>query len=674
MSGSASHKTTYDKPVVIGIYGVPGSGKTFLLSLLKQLLGQESFAFYEGSQIIAALVPGGLDAFKSLDETQKTLWRQQAIDKIRLECAESGKAGVVAGHIMFWHEGDESGVPVITQNDLDTFTHILYLDVDADLVVQRRLGDMERDRPIESAAHIHNWQQAEKTHLRSLSRDHGIIFSSLPTHLIHAEKVSTLLRDFQVHDEKYNLSIAETALDNALFAEQNRPKTVLFLDADRTLAPQDTGSLFWEKLFASRGLRTEDPLKVLFSSGLGYSYTAFRQAVLLYEEAVDDWEFDALCQDVASEVIMYPEFVALLQLVAEEAHIGVVVVTCGLRRVWEKVLEREGLSKKVQVIGGGRISDGFVVTPAAKGLLVSRLRETHQLYVWAFGDSPLDLEMLCNADQAIVVVGEERLRSRSMDAALKNAIENHGLQARQAVLPSTAPPRLDTMRLPLIHLTEPQFVDSILARNHSLHLVHATERNTAKLLMTPMRNAAIAGPALVEAHRRAGWYLATEFLGDLIGVEEYSIPHVQGHPTTGYRLLHEERTLIVPLMRGGEPMAFGVYDALPLANFVHAGIPTDIGGHHLQGMLTIVLVDSVINSGQSILKFVRHIRSLHATISIVVVTGVVQAQCISGSSFSQALACYPRISIVALRLSENKFTGRGTTDTGNRLFNTVHLP
>lgn len=27
-----------------------------------------------------------------------------------------------------------------------------------------------------------------------------------------------------------------------------------------------------------------------------------------------------------------------------------------------------------------------------------------------------------------------------------------------------------------------------------------------------------------------------------------------------------------------------------------------------------------------------------------------------------------------LALSDNKFTGRGTTDTGNRLYNTTHLP
>ena len=107
--------------------------------------------------------------------------------------------------------------------------------------------------------------------------------------------------------------------------------------------------------------------------------------------------------------------VALLKFVMRESHVGAVIISCGLRRVWEKVLEREGLSKAVKVIGGGRIADGFVVTAGLKAALVARLQHHHQMYVWAFGDSVLDLEMLSAADQAIVIVGDEKTRSRTMD-------------------------------------------------------------------------------------------------------------------------------------------------------------------------------------------------------------------------------------------------------------------
>jgi AAA domain len=62
-----------EKAIVVGLYGVPSSGKTFLLNLLKQELGQEHFAFYEGSRMIATVVPGGLDAFQKVDEQEKSL-------------------------------------------------------------------------------------------------------------------------------------------------------------------------------------------------------------------------------------------------------------------------------------------------------------------------------------------------------------------------------------------------------------------------------------------------------------------------------------------------------------------------------------------------------------------------------------------------------------------------
>ena len=673
-----SRSASNNKAVVVGLYGVPGSGKTFLLDQLKQELGQECFAFYEGSKVIATVVPGGLDAFRKLEEREKVHWRQLAIDTIGKKCADSGQVAVVAGHFMFWPEEEEAGWPVYTQNDLDTFTHILYLDLPAEVVAQRRLDDTERSRPSTSVTHLRKWQQAEKTQLRRLCRHHGILFSLVSPHPTLLNKVSTLLRDFWHHTEKYNLSRAESRLDEALVAGQGQLETVLVMDADRTLAAEDTGALFWKRVSSSRRPRDEDcPLKTLFSSPLGYSYTAFRQATLLYEETADDQEFDALCQDVASAVTMHPEFVSLLQLVAEQEHVGAVIISCGLRRVWDKVLERGGLSKTVKVIGGGRIADGFIVTAAVKAALVARLRDAHQMYVWAFGDSLLDLEMLSKADQAIIVVGEEQTRSKTMDAALMNAIDNDGLRARQALLPGNASPRLDTTKLPLIQLTEHEFVDSVLCRRSrraGVQVLHATDRNAAKLLMTPTRDAKVAGPVLREAHRRVGWYLATEFLADVIGIEEYPIPHVQGHHTSGYRLFHEQQTSIVALMRGGEAMALGVNEAFPLAMFVHASRPEDVMLHHLQGQRTVVLVDSVVNSGKTVAQFVQHVRNLHATIRIVVIAGVVQAQSVSEGSLAQALNRHAKLSLVALRLSDNKFTGRGTTDTGNRLFNTTHLP
>ncbi|PQE33783.1 uracil phosphoribosyltransferase protein [Rutstroemia sp. NJR-2017a WRK4] len=646
-----SHVATSKRAVVVGLYGVPGCGKTFLLDQLKQELDREHFEFYEGSNMIASVVPGGLEAFQRLEEHDKVHWRQLAIDMIRSKSLESGRVAIVAGYFMFWPENEKAGQPVYTQNDLDTFTHILYLDIPVEIIFQRCLGDTAKDRPPTSITHLRSWQQAEKTQLRELCRNHSILFS-LVSHPMLLNKVSTLLRDFRNHTEESNLSLAESILDE-VFAGQSQLETVLVLDADRTLTAADTGRLFWERVFCSRQVEEDCPLKTLFSSPLGYSYTAFRQATA-----------------VASVVTMYPEFVSLLRSVAEKNHIGAVIVSCGLRLVWEKVLEREGLSKTVKVIGGGRISDRFVVTAAVKAALVARLQDVYRMYVWAFGDSPLDLEMLRKADQAIVVVGDEKTRSGTMELDLFNVIRDGGLRARQVVLPSDSLPRLDTKMLPLICLTDQEFVDSITrrrSRQAGIHVHHATNRNGTKLLMTPMRDANNNGPVLRESHRRVGQYLATEFLAPVVGIEEFPIPHVQGHYASGYRLLNEQKTSIVALMRGGEPMAFGVNDIFPLAMFVHASCPEDIKLHHLQGQLTVVLVDSVVKSGKTVVQFEQHVCKLHATIRIVVVAGVVQTESVSNGGLIDQFARNTTLDIITLRLSENKFTGRGTTDTGNRL-------
>lgn len=110
-------------------------------------------------------------------------------------------------------------------------------------------------------------------------------------------------------------------------------------------------------------------------------------------------------------------------------------------------------------------------------------------------------------------------------------------------------------------------------------------------------------------------------------------------------------------------MALGVNKAFPLAMFVHASHPDNIKRHHLQGQLTVVLVDSVVNSGKTVVEFVQAIRNIHASIRIVVVASVVQAEYVSPNSLIiQELADHETLSLVVLRLSATKFTCSGTTD------------
>ena len=93
----------------------------------------------------------------------------------------------------------------------------------------------------------------------------------------------------------------------------------------------------------------------------------------------------------------------------------------------------------------------------------------YQLYVWAFGDSPLDLDILRKADQAIAVVCDAQSRYKSMDVALTSAIDNDSIRVCQVLLPSSVPPRMDTAKLPQIQHTDHELFNSVLSH---LNLVH----------------------------------------------------------------------------------------------------------------------------------------------------------------------------------------------------------
>ncbi|KAK0653165.1 uracil phosphoribosyltransferase-domain-containing protein [Cercophora newfieldiana] len=687
-----------EKPIVIGIYGVPGVGKSFLLRELKQSDIAVNLTIFEGSEVIDSVTPGGLDAFKALPDSEKTSFRQLATSRIQEQASKQDGLAVVVGHFMFWPEGDPSGTQVITDTDLDVYTHIVYLDVPAETVVDRRSADSTRSRPRASVAHIRRWQETEIAALRHLCSQSGILFVKIQGDLLNSvsTRVKQLLNFFCQRTEDH-VRTAEQRLTAILSQHKHEEplRSMLVFDADKTLAAEDTGLLFWRRNAARPCQESlSDPLTDLFRGPMKYSEKAFHQAALLYAEQAEDLtvDFNGSCEAVASLVHIRPRMLELLLLAVKSPHTAAMVVTCGLQQIWERVLEGAGLGDKIQVIGGGHPYDAstIAVTPELKAHIVSCLRHKHQLTTWAFGDGVVDIPMLAEADHAIVVVGDNL--STSMNRALPDAITNWDpplRNVRQALFPNTAttsPPiamyQFKHHSIPVVDVTSPDFLDEIFpdtdTNPNRRRIHHATALPASKILATPQRDARISGHALRAAHHRVGWYLSMTFLSSILGTEEVpgGIPHVQGNTTTGHRLRNEERTLIVALMRGGEPMALGVSEAFPAAGFLHAKVAGDITEEHLNGVMTMLLVDSVVNSGKTVVEFVDRVRRVagKTAVRIVVVAGVVQAGAVEeGAMLGSVLKGDGMLELVALRMSENKFTGRGGTDTGNRLFNTTRL-
>ena len=658
------------KPVVIGIFGLPGSGKSTLLGALRSRERMSHFRFYEGSRVIGSLVTGGLDSFERLGEPEKLRYRQCAIEAIQQECMEYHCAGFVTGHLSFWSPHNEEPNVVCNDRDFSVFTHILYLYVTGRDLAQRCADDNGKPRHSYAEATLEVWQSFEIAHLRNECRKHNILFEELRT-ASSESRMEELCRDLARHNEAYNEERMIEDLDLKIAQETPSTQTIFVVDGDKTLAPLDTGKIFHTQL--SHEARCIDPiyLKTLFGGPMGYTYQAFRQLVLAYHGCIDETEYKKACASVALSVELYPAMQALLQLASSRPYTKVIIVTSGHREIWRNVVQRIGLDDEVPVIGGGQLSDRYVVTAKCKATVVSRLRQKYGYFVWAIGDSPLDLAMMRAADRAVVIVGHLHGRSSTMDEALAEALRDSSFRPSQALMPPSAQHRLDLEILPTIDLLDPLVQEMLVSQR--LQVIDATEKAASKLLMTPTRNAAVKGPSLRSAHHHVGQFLAYEVLAATIGLEEITIKHVQGGDATGYRLRKEDSTVVIALMRGGEPVALGISEVFGSSSFLHARDPSDITSAHLSDVSTVILVDSVINNGTTMLRFVKHVREMNAQILIIAVAAVVQKSAMEPHGTLRRAGIGYGLTVVALRVSENKYTGCGVTDTGNRLFNTTNL-
>ncbi|GIZ43471.1 hypothetical protein CKM354_000669800 [Cercospora kikuchii] len=81
-----------NKPKIVGLYGVPGSGKTYLKGELKFSLDENQYPFYDGSEILALVTDGSLDSFKAMTRTGEHIKEhmQREMTKLRELCVANG--------------------------------------------------------------------------------------------------------------------------------------------------------------------------------------------------------------------------------------------------------------------------------------------------------------------------------------------------------------------------------------------------------------------------------------------------------------------------------------------------------------------------------------------------------------------------------------------------------
>lgn len=198
-----------------------------------------------------------------------------------------------------------------------------------------------------------------------------------------------------------------------------------------------------------------------------------------------------------------------------------------------------------------------------------------------------------------------------------------------------------------------------------MKLFDFTNMKSFIILGTESRKADISSYELCEIHRELGKLLAYQIVENFELVE-IEINHVQGRKT-GFELKDKDNIFIFALMKSGLYIAEGLRSVFKESSIflVNDDVP-DLNNIDLSEK-TLLIADSVINTGKSIVRIIESIlKKGYMFKRIIVAASVVQEESIE-------ILKDKNIELYAVRISQNKYTGKGNTDTGNRLYNTIFL-
>ncbi|PWY77752.1 hypothetical protein BO83DRAFT_397208 [Aspergillus eucalypticola CBS 122712] len=605
---------------LIGIFGLPGSGKTHILNQLRRKLEGGPFSFYE---------------YEEVRKTSPIHWPayDRAFELIRHKCDDAGVTGIATANYMLPDEFNDH--PYTTLLDDGTpnrpFTHIMYVNTPVEVAHQRCMEDAEKNLAWCSLDYFRKWADEEIIGLKDTCFDRKIMFTMVDSHDL--PKIIALIHTFQLdRNEEHNQGIVDQCVDEVVAPWQGQVEKVLVMDCDGVFAPKSEEQTFWEMFYSGesndKGPRAL-PMRLPWC-GFIDDYMECRQLSLAYEQAA------------ASVVALYPEIRSFLHRVSKCPRLRIILVTSRLRLLWERVLAQEGLSQSVKIIGSGPLSNGYIVPPKAKEKPIKRLRTVHNLQVWAFGGHGSDEQMLHRAHYSIILrrpdnPGYNELWLSDVALRLKNSKDC-----------------IDSTTFHLKELGEPAFLDQLM--QHQFTLAHATHKGVAKLLHTRMLKSIYFPDQRLEenVYSEAGWYLANEYISEIGGIEEAAIAVSEEPKATGYQLVRESGMLIIPLTGSSHQMGAGIRDVFQKACTLQTDNPEDIDDDHLREIDTVVLVEAVADSADVITRYVNHIHRVKPCLPILVVTGILQAELVApGGPLSSLIRGGP-ITVVALSLAKGR--------------------
>lgn len=191
-------------------------------------------------------------------------------------------------------------------------------------------------------------------------------------------------------------------------------------------------------------------------------------------------------------------------------------------------------------------------------------------------------------------------------------------------------------------------------------LIELKQKYPLQNLINQTRIKDISPIELSKVHHELGKFLAMEILGlQPLKIRQETLSTNKSEQIKYY---DDSNFVIIAILRAGLFMAEGVREIFHKANFILSESTNDIKDNEDLNNKNIILIDSVINTGATIEKYLNCLEA--KAIKIYIATNVIYRPTIEKlSKFN--------IDIFTIRVSDSTYKGQGNSDTGNRLFNTL---
>lgn len=337
----------------IGLYGMPTSGKSFILEKIDFL------DVLNGSQLLREYDP----AFDTRDEKGR--------EKDRIYIAglcKNRDRFIMDGHYAF---GDEIA---FTEADGEVYDCFLYLYVSPEILRERMMTSTKNMKYL--TYDLVEWQKKEIYGLRSYCHKHNKDFYVLdcPPKNEYVDTTDVILFLKDIINGYSNVNFARHVADE-IISESTEKKIFLF-DGDRTWIKEDSSNYLF-------GYKT-----ILFD---GNFYTGF-QSWKQYRE-FNDYTI-SLCEEL--EVHRNPK-------VPDKFDGDAYIISSGNRDVWNIIASKYGM----KVFVGNEMSSD------TKYFVTKFLRESGKEVI-SFGDSMSDYYMLMESDQGFLITKADGRISRSL--------------------------------------------------------------------------------------------------------------------------------------------------------------------------------------------------------------------------------------------------------------------